>query len=481
MAKFNSPQTLSSRLRNHPTATTNYEGGLAFTHSPKMDLYLRAASCLMGENKFYTDGKQSDAELLALIDAVGQEDPTFLVQLATYCRRELNLRSVATVLLVEATRFINVREWVPQIVRRADEPGEILAYYVSRFGRTFSRSLLKGLGDVLPRFNEYALAKYYNGAFSIRDVLRIVRPKPVNTTVSALWGRAVAGKLKTPHTWEVVISTKGSSKETWESVLPDMGIFAIIRNLRNLLEKGVKAETILPYITKQRVLNSRMLPFRFLSASKAIAGIGPFETPLIEQRLGEAIDWSIANVPKLPGRTVIAIDTSGSMNGKISDRSTTSYYDIASVLGCMAHKICDSAYVLGFDQSLHIINLDPNASVMTNIRAITQVGGATYGHLIAQHMNERGIDCDRLLLLSDMQLYARDNWSGSSISEEWRKYQQNHNARLYSIDLAGYGTGVVPDGDIMMIGGWNDRIFSFINLIEWDPDTALHAIAEYSS
>ena len=112
--------------------TVNYEGGIAFTMTPKMELYTRVATALVGEPKFYEPNAEGDRALLQLIGTVAKEDPEFILKLAVHCRRDLHLRTIPVVLLVEACRYESkqfVRRYAPHIVQRPDELTEAIAYW----------------------------------------------------------------------------------------------------------------------------------------------------------------------------------------------------------------------------------------------------------------------------------------------------------------------------------------------------------------
>ncbi len=112
MAKFSVPMSVGQQLASRADATVNHEGGLAFELDPRTRLYTRVASALMAEKKFYESAQQADAALLADVRAVAETDPEFVLRLAAYARQVLNLRSVATVLLVEAAAIPACKPYV---------------------------------------------------------------------------------------------------------------------------------------------------------------------------------------------------------------------------------------------------------------------------------------------------------------------------------------------------------------------------------
>jgi len=499
MAKFGKKRTVKEQVEQHPAATENYEGGLAFTMTAKTELYTRVASCLVSEPKFYVEGEQHNEDLLASIEKVGQEDPLFLLKLAAYTRNELYLRSVPIILLCEATQWLGntgaIRKYVPLVLKRADEPSEALAYYLNRFGKTFPRGLLKGLADTLPAFDEYALAKYDSKKREVRlrDVLRIVRPKPKDAEQSALWKRAVTGELAVPETWEVVISTQGSTKETWESVMPKMGIFATVRNLRNFLDKDCDLDLILERLEdKDTILKSKMLPFRWYAAWKAIEDHPKrFSATLLMQALEKAIDISVENIPRLPGNTLIWADVSGSMNQGLSRQSMLEYLDVALLMAAMAQRFCDRAVIGCFGSNAEIMNI-PAGNILERVAHLHHVEGrlgqSTLAWKAYDQMILEKIQADRVIFLSDMQCYSEaDTWAGyygggtrQSIAEYWGNYKRkvSYDCKLYSIDLAGYGTTqfLPEDPNVALLAGWSDRVFQFISIFEKDWGEAVKEI-----
>jgi hypothetical protein len=117
----------------------------------------------------------------------------------------------------------------------------------------------------------------------------------------------------------------------WEAIIPSMGFFALVRNLRNFDQAGVGdevAEQVAARLSDpEQVRRSRVLPMRFLAAHRAAPSLR-WAWPL--QR---ALDASLANVPRLPGRTLVPVDRSGSMFWSVSKRSALTHADAAAVFG----------------------------------------------------------------------------------------------------------------------------------------------------
>nr|DBA22762.1 TPA: hypothetical protein GDO54_013771 [Pyxicephalus adspersus] len=83
-------------------------------------------------------------------------------------------------------------------------------------------------------------------------------------------------KLKQPETWERELSQKGNTGSVWESLLDNHKVpfMALLRNLRNMIRAGISKKhhmLVNARLTNQHtVIQSRLFPFRFLSAYKVI-------------------------------------------------------------------------------------------------------------------------------------------------------------------------------------------------------------------
>ena len=258
---------------------------------------------------------------------------------------------------------------------------------------------------------------------------------------------------------------------------------AILRNIRNILESGVSEthlkKVLLALSNEQAVKRSKQLPFRFLSAYKELEGIGGSR---VFDALENAVEASIANVPAIPGTTVIAVDTSSSMSDGVSAKSKVRCYEIAMMLGLIANKICDNSIFYTFNNEIKKYPLSTRNGILyttTNSRC----GGGTNMYLPFQKMLNDQIRADRVIILSDNEC----NSSGSfytrrtvqSLADEYRKKTGN-DIWVHAIDLQGYGTQQFHGAKTNMIAGWSEKVFEFIRLAEQGEGTLEKTIEQYS-
>ena len=213
-----------------------------------------------------------------------------------------------------------------------------------------------------------------------------------------------------------------------------------------------------------------MFPFRFYSAYKEVT-----DSKIIKA-LSKAIDISVVNVPEFKGNTAVVCDMSGSMSSKISERSSVSMSEIAAICGAIAVRKSEESIIYAFAEYIRRIKVNSDDSVITNAEKVmgANVGYATYFHKVLEDMIQNRVHVDRIIVLSDMQVYG-DNLAGLLNSY---KRLVNENIYIYSIDLAGYGTVMFPEHESRhcMIGGWSERIFEYIPLFESDKNSMLNVI-----
>ena len=496
MAKFNTPQTIKEQLASHPDAVQNYEGALAYKLDALTDLYIRSASTLVGEPKYYESAKDADLELLKSIQKAIEIDPEFVLQLAVYCREKLYLRSVPLMLLAEFAnskaigKVPNSRKYVTRVIQRADELTELIAYQLARnkiIPRTKSKlpMMLKyGISDAFSKFDEYQFSKYNReGTVKLRDALFLTHPKPANPERQILYDKITQDTLESAETWEVMRST---GKMTWHDVINDIfhkdgkifNYMAQLRNLRNCLQDNTVTQSDILLLCKMlsdksAVLHSKQFPFRFLSAYREAQKIVHPLTSQVLDALEMAVSYSIENIPKLEGTTLIASDVSGSMEMAVSKNSTVQRWDIGIIIGMMAHRFCQVSLTGIFGTEWKAVPLAKYSNgLLANsmkLRSISnEVGWSTNGYKIIEYLLASNPQVDRIMIFTDCQMWDSSGYD-KTFAELFIKYQRKYpSVKLYCFDLSGYGNIMIPQNtkNVCLIGGWSDKIFDFVKTFE---------------
>lgn len=472
--------------------TVNNEGTTAYTLDSYNKLYTMAATCMFGEPKFYGD---TTAEIISDARKMIKTDPKFVLQLAVFLREDLYLRSVPVALLVEVANLTKGNPeskkdvyWASQrIITRADQITELLAYQLHYYKKPVPNSLKDAMAIAFDKFNEYELAKYdRDGKVKLKDAMCIAHPRPVNAEQAGLFKRVLERTLKTPETWEVEISTKGSTKESWERIAPKMGHMAVLRNLRNFLEKGVDSKLFIDKVKSEKdVLNGKQFPFRYFSAYREIQSVGSANTSGVLEALEEAMDVSVTNVPKLKGVTLLSADHSGSMQSPLSSNSKIQMKEIADIMMAIANRSCEKAITSVFGDEFKVFNVSKR-SVLGNMKDISvqDVGCSTNGFLTIQYLLGNKIKVDRVILFTDCELWDSVTYGSADITikQLWDKYVKeiNPDAYIYLINLNGSGTAQFPIGypNTVNIAGWNEGVLNFIPLYEESGTNAINKIKE---
>lgn len=506
MARLNTSKTQVRVKKVAEETTTNYAGAVAYKIGAHSKLIEQVVGAFWNENLYYAKGNKIAKEIINGVKEVAKTDPKFPLQLAAYARNVLYLRTTPQVLLVEAARINEckpfVEEYTQKIVKRADELTEVVAYYSEHYGKgnggsthkNFPNALKRGLAKAFLNFDEYQLNKYDSSksSVSLGQVAQLVHPAigkamynyltrgevdpealPKIAKAKAILARDSIEGLTEDEirssglTWENFISKFGSSKETWEFIIPQMGYMALLRNLRNFDQKGVNLDPVLKRITDQKEIErSKQLPFRFFSAYKQM------ENQKIERAVAQAFEKSITNVT-LPGKTAVIVDLSGSMETALSEKSKVSYKEMAAVLGAIAIKKSDESVFIGFADTVARKRLNPDDTMMTNVKSIvkTDVGYSTNAWLAFDGLPS---GLDRVILISDMQCYDTrsgywNTYSQHSVQDKWAAYvKANPNAHLFSLDVSAYGTSQTQSNakNVVLLNGWSDKIIDLINLHE---------------
>jgi hypothetical protein len=489
MSRFNQATVEKSK-------TTNLAGGTAHVQNAKMEYASILLTSFMNDQHYRSTQCTLDrlAELKKQI-----HDPKFIAQAAIYARNEFGMRSITHKVAASLARDLSGKPYASsfynKIVRRVDDMTEILAAYMAEDkANKLPNSIRKGFAKAFDRFDEYQLAKYQakDKEISLVDVINIVHPKPTEKNAEAL-RKIINDELKQTETWNAGLSQAGTASSPEDKAAAKMKVwddfvakgekveyFALLRNLNNIFEQGslnARSKALELLQNKNLIQKSKVLPFRFLTAAKAVASSPAWRN--IIGALNIAMEHSLSNIPELSGNTLIAIDCSGSMTSKLSGKSDLSIIEIAALFGAALYKKTNSEVVL-FENRASYARLNPADSLDTLAGKIVSAahGGGTDFGTIFDVIGNRAYD--RIIVLSDMQSWGHSyGWSNSrSIKESFSEYRKKANVDplFYSLDLAGYGTLLLPENNVFALAGYSEKIFDLFSLLEQDRNALVHTI-----
>ena len=382
----------------HPVALT-HEGAPAKRLAPMAMLRRSVCSAMLWEKEFYEDGQ----EIADRVKGLGyQVSMLELAELAIEVREVHKLRHMPLLLLsVLASRGSGhaiVSDAISRVIKRPDEMGELLVTFAdlngvkpSELKTVFPAQMKKGLATALTKFDAYQLAKYNREVpVTIKDVLRLVHPRPRDEAQSALWKSLLEDRLEPPDTWEVALSGGADKRETFERLLREnkLGYLALLRNLRGMTQVDVDLDLVKQAILARRGA-SNVLPFRYVAASRAC--------PQLEPELDQALMAAVKELEPLSGRTIVLVDVSGSMRAPLSRKSDMERMDAA---GALASIVNGNLRVFSFSENTVEV---PHRTGMAGVEAVvtSQPHFGTYLGDAVGTVNQ--LPHDRLIVITDEQ------------------------------------------------------------------------------
>lgn len=486
--------------------TVNSEGKPSWTRDTKSELFLLAVSNFVGQDIFYESAKNRDDRFVNLCHKVVVEDTYWFSKFVGWLRNEANMRSASIVAAAEGAKALldaglmngSPRALVAASMARADEPGEFLAYWISKYGKNLPQAIKKGVADAANRlYNEYSLLKYdtESKGFRFADVIQLTHAKPKDGKQNSLFAHALdrrygtvadiptdltmlktrANLMSAPVdrrkeligtalgrqalkdagiTWEALSGWLQGPMDAkaWEAVIPNMGYMALLRNLRNFQQAGISLKTFNTVMNKltdpDEVAKSRQFPFRFLSAYNANKS-----NLKVASALNDALNASLVNVPELSGRTLILVDRSGSMfwsqDGKMDGMT---YADQAALFGSALALRAENATLVEFGSSSKEVFFRKGDSVLPMISKFHDLGGTNTYTAIVNWYNGH----DRVILITDEQYNSGE------------APEVPANVPMYTWNLGGYAAAHSESGSNKKhtFGGLTDRAFQMIPLLE---------------
>lgn len=448
-------------------------GGAVAVHVNPVDQLRRSVmSCMLWEGEFYEDGisiakriQESVKEILEQKDGADT-----VANIAHEARTKMKLRHIPLLLLVslirantEAARKV-VAGAIAHVVQRPDELGELISLYWKDNGgkKTLTAQMKKGLAAAFQKFDAYSLAKWNsdNSAVKLRDALFLVHGKPKDQEQAEVWKKLAEKTLESPDTWEVQLSAGKSKRETFERLIAEnkLGALALLRNLRGMRDAGVPDAVVKSALDTMKT--ERVLPFRFITAAKY--------APQLEPQLEQAMFRCLSGQEKLAGKTVLIVDCSGSMHGRISDKSELDRLSAAAALAMLLREVCEdiAVYATAGDDGrrTHATMLVPprRGFGLRDLLSYAQTsrkiggGGIFLKQVIEYVRKEENGEAGRIIVITDEQDCDIVNKPASA------KPFGEHN---YLINVASAQNGI-GYGEWTHIDGWSEAVIDYIQQYE---------------
>lgn len=437
MSATNTISPLGRLLRARLDKVQNSVGTYVPKITPEQTLNRVVLASMLWEDQFYLDGK-SHADVVKSL--VGKVDASKVSELAIKARGEFKLRHIPLLLARELARIGKLSAaTLNAVIQRPDEMGEFMSLYWSDGRQPVSNQVKKGLAAAFLKFNEYQLAKWNknSAAVKLRDIMFLAHPKPQDVIQEDLFKRVANNELATPDTWETALSAGADKKETFTRLMAEkkLGALAFLRNLRNMAEAGVDELRIREYAANVDV--SKVLPFRYIAAARIV--------PQFEDMLEDMMLRSLSTEEKLPGKTILMVDVSGSMFGaNVSSKSDLDRFDAAAALAMLCREVCESVEIYTFSDNSVRVAPRSGFALRDALFKSQNHGGTNLGTSLSEI---QGSKRDRIIVFTDEQSYDRPPSPGCD--------------KGYVVNVASYENGVNHDS-WTTISGFSEAIIDYI-------------------
>jgi len=521
----------SSNKNRLPKAdATNEAGGKAYKLEPKQALAHLAATGSFA-NAYYSSGQTQLDETLALIECV--DDNAFLAKLAIYAREKAQMKDMPAALLVA----LSCRDTVlmHRIFDRVVDNGRLLrtVFQMIRSGsfKDASGKARTGLSASLQRafqrwLNNASVSKLLSASIgknpSLKDILRMARPTPIDNSRRALfgwltdkpiakWSPATKDDLpaeivlleayrnakddlaqaqileKLDHIrWDLLVDV-AKGPRVWRTLARKMGPQALRMNLNTLLrhqvfsvDQGVVDEVANRIADETEVKRSRQFPYQYFSAYLNANAELPQK---IKSALHNAAEIACGNVPKFPGPVLIGLDTSGSMSmaamgdqGRIAT-SQMRCIDVAALIAAAILRTNPDSVVIPFVTSAYDAAIDPNDSILSIAQRLAEFGGGGTDCSLplstANKKHSKKMFAAAIIVSDNESWVGSDQENATGVMTAWEKFRSNQRAlagkdvdpKLICINLQPYQTVQACERtDILNVAGFGDSVFNIMNV-----------------
>jgi len=495
--------------------TRNEAGGVAYKMTPKQALaQLASTSCL--NNTLYVTAEKQLNDVIAYANKC---EPEFVAKVAVFSREKHGMKDMPALLcaiLAANRRGDLLKKVFPRVINNGDMLRNF--FQMMRSGQVGRRSF-----GTLPKrlitnwFNSRTPSEVFDqsvGTPSMRDILRCIRPRPLDRTRSSMYAWFVGktydkallpDKVQNFEDWKAnggdvpnvpfqMLTSQPLDSAQWTAIAKRAGWFWLLKNLNNMVKHGVFTQTgeMADFVAsrladRKSILKAKAFPYRILTAYQNATEI-PGQ---VREALHAALEVATENVPVLPEAkggnppVYLLVDVSKSMTYPVTgerygrwNRATTNVkrVDVAALIGCCILRRNKGSELVCFNKQVVPIAIDPAASVMDNATRIGKLAdGGTACSAPLKMLNDNNRHGDLVVVVSDDQSwveslnidrYGRRQSGKTAFQSEWERWRmRNPNAKLVCIDIAPHTTTQAQERlEILNIGGFSDTVFSLTDM-----------------
>lgn len=262
--------------------------------------------------------------------------------------------------------------------------------------------------------------------------------------------RAIAvGRL--PH--EVATSFAGRDHAVWKEIVAQLPVLALVRNLAKIERAGIMKDvraTIVAKLMSPTLARAKIFPFQMLTAMEHVTDAE------VRDALRIAMETCLAGAETIAGKTLVALDVSGSMSqGNLLEKAAI--FAIAT-----ARRAPGSAMIL-FNEHARDFPVSRVDSVMTQAESVPAGGGTDHGAIVGW-LQKRGERFDNVVVVTDEQQERGDPFCDKV--EQWRGSKLGKGSKFFMVNLAGYSNrgALLPaaPGNFSAFGALTESTIAFL-------------------
>lgn len=258
--------------------------------------------------------------------------------------------------------------------------------------------------------------------------------------------------------------------EVWEAMLPDLGIEAITRNLRNMTIYGVfRNKDAVDYVCRQfqdidRIKKSRLHPIKILNALRVYDKKADYRYSYQESiddgseyipipDICDALEYAFYNsfnyVEPTGKKFILGVDVSGSMYGNrvvtgvSGGKPTLGYLDAATVAACMAmvmKRVEKNSEIIAFSHDLVPLRISEDTKLTDVIDRMRRIpmGGTDCSLPIADALSRRLNDVDSFVTITDSETWAGRHHPITLLDQYRSRYDRDTKAIVAGVTSTGF-------------------------------------------
>lgn len=508
---------------NVPAAdATNKAGGKAYKFDKKHCLaQIAATNCFNGT--FYASAEDN---LKLAKDAANdlKDNPEFIAKVALYSRDKAYMKDMPAFLTVMLSEID--KPLFRKVFRKVVDNGKMLRNVIqmARSGVVTGKKANMSAGTWRHAIQEWFDSRNAVALFkasigndpSMRDMLRMARPKPNSPEKEALFGYFIGKDIpldrlpenvqayeryKKDKSGEVpdvdfrMLDSLGIGEAEWSEIARRAPWMMTRMNINTFARHGVFKDKAVAKIVADRLGNkeliekARAFPYQLYVAWREVSDNADVPV-LVREALQDAMEISIENVPALPGNGFVCVDMSGSMGSPITGYSAgrhaskVSCSEVAGLIASSVYRKNRDAEIYTFDSVATKVSLNPRDSVATNTTKLSRAGGGTNISAPLRDLNAKKAKGDWVFYVSDNESWIDSGTSysyhGTGLAEEWKKFKaRNPKARLICCDLTPRNNSQIKcQPDVLQVGGFSDQVFQVVSSFIEHGNQSDHWVSE---